>query len=104
MNDNLYKFAVLRTEQAEFYEQNDIKQMCRRIHEQREIIDSQTQQIQRFQTEANNCKAILDGQSDLIDSAIQRAEKERKKRIRARRFGLVALVGSFIGGHYLGAQ
>lgn len=54
--------------------------------------------------ELENIRNLSENQSDAIDYWTEQAEKERKKRIRSRRFNHVILLGAFIGGFYLGTQ
>ncbi len=98
MDDSMKEFVFTRSIQAESYEQNDLKQYARRIHEQGHIIDEQSTAISKMQTRIGNYEEIVKGQNDLIDDAVKRAEKERKRRIRGKRRAWVSLGAAFIGG------
>ena len=98
MNEPLYSFAILRVEQAESYEHNDLKQYARRIHTQADIIEKRDSTIRVIQTKIGNYEEILKGQNELIESALKRAEKERKRRIRCKRRAWLGFGAAFIGG------
>ena len=98
MNEPLYSFAVLRVEQAESYEQNDLKQYARRIHTQGHQLLKRDSVIASQATKIGNYEEILKGQNELIESALKRAEKERKRRIRGKRRAWLGIAAAFIGG------
>lgn len=104
MNESLYSFAVLRAEQAESYEQNDIKEFINRIDEQSHTIDAQALLIGKFEANLEEVEEIAKQQGFLATKGIYKAEDERKKRIRSGRMNKVYIIAAAVGGFYLGSR
>lgn len=104
MNDELYAYAVLRAEQAESYEKNDIKAYIKRIDEQQYTIGAQALQIEDLGVKAEEFKELAKTNGFQAVKAVDLADKEHRKRVRSGRANKVLTVAVGIGCFLLGSR
>jgi hypothetical protein len=103
MSEPLYAFTVSQATLEDYCSQ-DLKQAYRRIDElsleQGDIMSI----TERIKAKAENCAALLDGQTALLDESLKKLNKEHARKVRWRRITGVGLSAGFIGGLYIGSR